>query len=388
MAGRDYYEILGVDRNASEQEIKKAYRQAARKYHPDVNRDDPQAEQKFKEVSEAYKVLSDPKLRQQYDQLGHDTFRQASRGGGAGGGGFDPFGGGFGGFDDLGDIFDMFFGGGDGRRRGRGARASAARRGADLRYDLEIDFEEAAFGRTVDIQVPRHETCDHCKGNGAEPGTDVRTCPECHGQGEVRQVRETPFGRFMNVAPCPRCRGEGRIVATSCSHCLGRGTQRRTRTLSVEIPAGVEDGQRIKLTGEGEAGERGGPPGDLYVFLSVRPHQFFEREGYNVLCEVPISFVQAALGDEIEVPTLDGRAKLRIPEGIQSGATLRMRGQGIPRLRGHGRGDQLVRIRVVTPTQLNAKQREALKEFAKAGGDETPESKNFFDRVREVFGGR
>lgn len=393
MATRDYYEILGVSRDASEQEIKKAYRRLARKYHPDVNKDDPDAESKFKEISEAYRVLSDPNLRQQYDRFGHDAFEQAARGGaGPGGGGFDPFGG-FGGFDDLGDIFDMFFGGGEGRRRSR----TAARRGADLRYDLEIDFKEAAFGTKVNIQVPRDEICEHCQGARFEPGTGVERCPQCNGTGEVRQVRQTPFGRFMNVHTCPRCHGEGEIIRTPCSRCMGRGTQRRTRTLTVEIPAGVEDGQRLKLAGEGEAGERGGPPGDLYVYLTVRPHEFFERRGYDIYCEIPISFVQAALGDEVEVPTLEGHAKLRIPEGTQSGALLRLRGQGIPRLRGHGRGDQFVRVRVVTPTKLNAKQREALLAFAAAGGEaipktsespETPESKSFFHRVRDALGGR
>lgn len=385
MASRDYYEILGVGRDASEQEIKKAYRQLARKYHPDVNKDDPDAESKFKEVSEAYRVLTDANLRQQYDRFGHDAFQQAARGGagGPGGGGFDPFGG-FGGFDDLGGIFDMFFGGGEGRGRSR----TAVRRGADLRYDLEIDFKEAAFGTKVDIQIPRHERCDHCQGARSEPGTDVERCSQCNGTGEVRQVRETPLGRFMNVGVCPRCRGEGEVIKTPCSHCMGRGTQRRTRTLTVDIPAGVEDGQRVKLAGEGEAGERGGPPGDLYVFLSVRPHDFFERRGNDVLCEVPISFVKATLGDEIEVPTLESTAKLRIPEGTQSGTILRLRGQGIPRLRGHGRGDQLVRVRVVTPTKLNAKQREALIAFATAGGDETPETKSIFERVRDALGGR
>lgn len=385
MASRDYYEILGVGRDAPEQEIKRAYRQLARKYHPDVNRDDPDAESKFKEISEAHRVLTDEKLRQQYDRFGHDAFQQAARGGAGGaGGGFDPFGGGFGGFDDLGGIFDMFFGGGEGRGRSR----TAARRGADLRYDLEIEFREAAFGTKVDIQVPRHETCSHCQGSRAEPGTDVQRCPQCNGSGEVRQVRETPLGRFVNVGACSRCRGEGEVVQTPCSHCMGRGTQRHTRTLTVEIPAGVEEGQRIKLSGEGEAGERGGPAGDLYVFLSVRDDDFFERHGYDVLCEVPISFVQAALGDEIKVPTLEGTAKLRVPEGTQSGTMLRLRGQGIPRLRGHGRGDQLVRIRVVTPTKLNAKQKEALGAFAAAGGNETPETKNFFERVRDALGGR
>ncbi len=392
MATRDYYEILGVSRDASEQEIKKAYRRLARKYHPDVNKDDPDAERKFKEISEAYRVLSDPNLRQQYDRFGHDAFEQAARGGagGPGGGGFDPFGG-FGGFDDLGDIFDMFFGGGGGGRRSR----TAARRGADLRYDLEIDFKEAAFGTKVDIQVTRNEICGHCQGARFEPGTGMERCPQCNGTGEVRQVRQTPFGRFMNVSTCPRCHGEGEIIRTPCTHCMGRGTQRRTRTLTVEIPAGVEDGQRIKLAGEGEAGERGGPPGDLYVFLSVRPHEFFERRGYDIYCEIPISFVQAALGGEVEVPTLEGHAKLRIPEGTQSGTLLRLRSQGIPRLRGHGRGDQFVRVRVVTPTKLNAKQREALLAFAEAGGEEIPETpetppetKSFFHRVRDALGGR
>lgn len=383
MASADYYQVLGVGKDASEQEIKKAYRRLARQYHPDVNKDDADAEAKFKEVTKAYKVLTEPKLREQYDRFGHAAFEQAAQQG-AGGGGFDPFGqGGFGGFDDLGDIFDMFFGGGERRGRQQGPR-----RGVDLRYDLAVDFEDAAFGTSVEIEVPRLEPCRHCEGSGAEPGTDIRTCPECEGRGEVHHARQTAFGRFVNVATCPRCQGEGRVVKTPCSHCVGRGQERRVRKLTVRIPAGVEDGQRVKLTGEGEMGTRGGPPGDLYVFLSVRPHDFFRREGYDVLCEVPVSFVQAALGANVEVPTLKGKATLKVPEGTQSGEVLRLRGEGIPRLRGTGRGDQLVRVKVVTPTKLNTKQREALMSFAKAGGEEAPEMKNFFERFKEALGGR
>lgn len=382
VATQDYYSTLGVSRNATEQEIKKAYRALARKLHPDVNKDDPNAEERFKEATRAYEVLSNPQLRQQYDQYGHAAFEQAAQNAGAGPGG--PFGGGFGGFDDLGDIFDMFFGGG--QRRGR--TNTGPQRGSDLRYDLDISFQEAAFGATIPIELPRHEACEHCKGSGAEPGTEIRTCPQCNGRGEIQQARDTPFGRFVNVSPCHRCRGEGRIPETTCSHCMGRGVQQRTRKINVRIPAGVEDGQQIRLSGEGEAGARGGPPGDLYVFLTVRPHQFFQRDGANVLCEVPITFTQAALGAEIEVPTLEGQVTLRIPDGTQTGKVFRLRGQGIPHLRGTGRGDQLVRVRVVTPTKLTSAQREALQQFAKAAGEEPAEVKNFFERVRDVLGGR
>lgn len=386
MATQDYYATLGVNRDATEQEIKKAYRTLARKLHPDVNKDDPNAEEKFKAATRAYEVLSNPKLRQQYDQYGHETFEQAAQHAGAGQGG--PFGGGFGGFggfDDLGDIFDMFFGGG-GQRRGQAH--TGPQRGADLRYDLDISFEEAAFGATIPIELPRQEACEHCKGSGAEPGTEIRTCPQCNGRGELHQARDTPFGRFVNVSPCHRCQGEGRIPETACSHCMGRGSQQRRRKIQVKIPAGVEDGQRIRLSSEGEAGARGGPAGDLYVFLTVRPHEFFHRDGANVLCEVPITFSQAALGAEIQVPTLDGKASLRIPEGTQTDKVFRLRGQGIPHLRGSGRGDQLVRVRVVTPTKLTAGQREALVQFAKAAGEDPPEVKNFFERVRDALGGR
>lgn len=375
MAKRDYYEVLGVSKDASEQDIKKAYRRLARQYHPDVNKDDPDAEAKFKEIGEAYKVLTNAEARTQYDQYGHAAFE---RGGAAGGGGGDPFGG-FEGFD---DIFDMFFGGGGGRRRG-----NAARQGADLRYDLEMDFEEAAFGLETEIVVPRTEKCDHCHGNQAEPGTPIKECPECGGTGEVRQARQTAFGRFVNVAPCHRCRGEGKIVETPCKECHGAGVVRKQRNLKVKIPAGVADGHRVRLTGEGEAGERGGPPGDLYVFISVRPHEFFRRDGNHVICEVPISFTQAALGDEIEVPTLQGTAKLKVPEGTQSGTRFRLKGHGIPDVRGYGRGDQYVVAQVVTPTRMTSKQREILKEFARVGGDQIEGEKGFIDRVKEALKG-
>ncbi len=378
MAKRDYYEVLGVSRDASEQDIKKAYRRLARQYHPDVNKEDPDAEAKFKEIGEAYKVLSNAEARARYDQFGHAAFEGA---GAAGGGAGGPFGGGFGGFEGFDDIFDMFFGGAQGRR------PTGPRQGDDLRYDLELDFVDAALGIETEIEVPRTEKCPHCKGNQAEPGTPIRDCTRCGGTGEQRQVRQTAFGRFVNVTPCPECRGEGKKVETPCMECAGAGVVRRRRTIKAKIPAGVDDGFRIRLSGEGGAGERGGPPGDLYIFISVRPHDFFERDGNDVICEVPISFVQAALGDELEVPTLHGSAKLRVPEGTQSGTRFRLRGQGISDPRGYGRGDQYVVTKVVTPTRLSAKQRELLKEFARLGGDKVEDERGFFDRVKDALKG-
>jgi len=375
LAKRDYYDVLGVSRGASEDEIKKAYRQLARELHPDVNPSDD-AEEKFKEINEAYSVLSDPERRAQYDQFGHAAFDNAGMGGP--GGGF----GGFGGFDDLGDIFaDMFFGGGFG-----GRQSNRPRKGADLRYDLTIDFEEAAFGVETTIELPRTEICDHCHGNRAEPGTPITTCPDCNGTGEVRTVQQTPFGRFASTRTCSRCEGEGKTFETPCKVCQGTGTVRKTRRINVNIPAGIDEGQIVRLSGQGEAGHRGGPPGDLLIVIQIRPHELFRREGNNVVCEIPITFVQAALGDEIEVPTLDGKVTMRIPEGTQSGKIMRLRGKGIQDVRGFSRGDQLVHIRVVTPVKLSSKQKELLRQFAKEGGGSTPdEAKGFFERMKDAL---
>lgn len=379
MAKRDYYEVLGVSREATKTEIKKAYKRLARRYHPDVNKE-PDAEEKFKEVAEAYRVLSDDQLRAKYDQFGHAAFDR--RGGGQDFGGF----GGFGDFSDFAgfdDIFDMFFGG----RTQRSARPGPER-GADLRYDLELDFIDAVKGLETEIEVPRIELCEKCHGNGAEPGTPIETCPYCGGSGQVRQERTTAFGRFVNVTTCPRCRGEGKLIRQPCSQCRGEGRVQRHRRVKVKIPAGVDDGTRLRVRGEGEAGVRGGPPGDLYIFVSVKEHDFFERRGRDIYCEVPISIVQAALGDRVEVPTIDGEEELVIPAGVQSGEVLRIRGRGVPAPQGYGRGDQCVVVRVVTPTKLTQKQRELLIEFAKANGDNLPKgakSKGFFGKVKDAF---
>ena len=355
---RDYYEILGVSKTASDDEIKKAFRKMAKKYHPDANRANPQeAEEKFKEVNEAYEILSDPNRRAQYDQFGHDAF--SAQGQGAGGfGGFGGFGGG--GFS---DIFDMFFG----QAGFGGARQAGPERGADLRYDLEVSFEEAAFGLETEIQIPRTEDCPSCGGTGAAPGTHPENCPDCRGRGQVEVEQNTPFGRMRNIRTCPKCNGEGKIVKTPCKECAGRGKTRVRRKIKIKVPAGVDNGSRLRVAHEGEAGQRGGQPGDLYVFIFVKQHKLFTREGSDVICEMPISFVQAALGDEVEVPTLDGRVKLKIPEGTQSSTIFRIRDKGIPNLRGHGRGDQHVKVKVMTPQKLTGEQKELLRQFARAG---------------------
>ena len=376
MSKRDYYEVLGVNKGASDDEVKKAFRKMARKYHPDVNRDKPEAEAKFKEVNEAYEILSNPDRRSQYDQMGHAAFD------GSGGGGFGGFGGGGGG--GFNDIFDMFFGG----QQGFGGRHAGPEKGSDLRYDMEIAFEEAAFGVEKDIQIPRTEDCKKCSGSGAAPGTHAETCGQCKGTGQVQVAQNTPFGRMINTRTCDRCHGEGKIVKTPCKDCHGKGTTRVNRKINVKIPAGVDNGSRLRVTHEGEAGMRGGPPGDLYVYIFVKQHKLFTREGNEVICEVPISFVQATLGDEIEVPTLDGKVQLKIGEGTQSGTVFRIKGKGIPHLRGNGRGDQHVRVKVLTPQKLNDKQRELLQEFAKASGENVnPEQKNFFKKMKDIFGG-
>lgn len=376
MSKRDYYEVLGVSRDATNDEIKKAYRKLARKYHPDANKDDRNAAEKFKEVSEAYSVLSDPGKRESYDRFGHAATDGNFNGfGGFGGFGGADFGGG------INDIFDMFFGGGGRQRRG-------PEQGADLRVDVELTFEEAAFGLEKDIKVPRTEECGTCGGSGAAPGTGKKNCDQCGGSGQVQFAQSTPFGRIVQSRTCDRCRGAGTIIDKPCSTCRGAGRVRRTRSIKVKIPAGVDNGARLRLAAEGEPGIRGGPRGDLFVFIHVQPHAIFKRDGNNVVVSAEINIAQAAMGDEITVPTIDGDAKLRVPEGTQSGTVLRMRGKGIPDVRGYGRGDQYVQVKVLTPTRLTDKQKELLQEFANIESQKSQgEDKGFFKKVRDAFMG-
>ncbi|MFC4766343.1 molecular chaperone DnaJ [Effusibacillus consociatus] len=365
MSKRDYYEVLGVSRNATEDEIKKAYRKLARQYHPDVNKDDPNAEVKFKEVTEAYEVLSDKEKRSRYDQFGH-----ADPGAGFGGGGAGDFGG-------FGDIFDMFFGGG-GRQRG-------PRRGADLQYNLQIEFEEAAKGTEKEIEIPRTEECPTCHGSGAKPGTHPDTCSVCRGTGTQEQIINTPLGRMVNRRPCQACGGDGKIIKNPCTQCHGNGSIKVRKRIHVKIPAGVDTGNRIRISGAGETGDKGAPPGDLFVVIYVREHRFFDRDGDDIFCRVPISFVQAALGDEIEVETLDGKVKLRIPEGTQTGTSFRLRGKGMPRINSSYRGDQHVRVIVVTPTDLTEKQRDILRQLGdELGVKPSEQQKTFFEKVKDA----
>src|SRR5579885_341981 len=370
---RDYYEVLGVARNASDEELKKAYRRLAIQLHPDRNPGNKEAEERFKEVNEAYQVLSDPDRRARYDRLGHAAF-EGHPGGGFGGFDFSQ------GFEEVcSDIFGDFFGAGRSRSR------SHSRRGDDLRYDLEIDFVEAARGVEKTISFQRLATCEACSGSGARSGAaGVRTCPNCRGTGQVR----TQQGFFSISTTCGQCRGEGMIIADPCPKCQGQGRTRRAQSLSVRIPAGVDNGSRLKLRGEGEAGSSGGPGGDLYVVIHVREHELFARQGNEVVVEVPVSFPQAALGGEIEVPTLDGKVKVKVQAGTQSGKVMRLKGRGFPDLHGYGRGDELVKLMVETPRRLSARQRELLEEFAKASGEDVnhPMSKGFVDKLKQMFG--
>lgn len=380
---RDYYEILGVDRNASQDEIKKAYRKLAKKYHPDMNPGDKEAEQKFKEINEAYEVLSDPEKKARYDQFGHAGVNgQGGFNTGGFGGGFGDFGD-FGDFGGFGDIFDMFFGEGfTGRRR------NSPQKGADIRYHMTITFEEAAFGAEKEFRVERTEMCSTCNGTGAKPGTKPVTCGYCGGTGQIRQTQRTPLGSFTQVRTCEHCRGTGKIIKELCPDCRGTGRMRRSRRVKVKIPAGVDNGSVISLRGEGELGVNGGPPGDLFIEIKVKPHEIFKREGQNIICEIPISFVQAALGAEIEVPTLEGKIKYTIPEGTQSGTVFRLKGKGIPSVRGYGRGDELIKVYVEVPKKLTEKQKELLRKFAEISGEDVNEqSKSFFEKMRNVFGG-
>jgi len=350
---RDYYEVLGISRDATEEEIKKAFRKLAFEYHPDRNRDDGAAE-KFKEVNEAYEILSDANKRAAYDRFGHE--------GAAGlfGQGFEGFD--FGGFGGFGDIFEAFFGGASTTTR------QAPQRGADLRYRLSISFEEAALGCEKEIDITRTETCATCRGTGSNPGSQPSRCPSCDGSGQIRRVQRSLFGQFINTAVCSQCHGEGRIITDPCRECKGTGVQRHKRRISVRVPPGVDDGTGIRLTGEGDAGLRGGSPGKLYVVLSVARHEFFTRDGDNVIYELPVNFAQAALGTEVEVPTLYGKSKLKIPAGSQTEKVFRLKDKGIPHLHRSGCGDQLVRLVVVTPESLTKEQRQLFEELAKSLG--------------------
>jgi molecular chaperone DnaJ len=376
MSKRDYYDILGVSKGASKEEIKKAYRSLARKYHPDVNQGDKNAEEKFKEVKEAYEVLSDDNLRARYDQFGHEGVKSEGFEGFGGAGGFGDFGG-------FGDIFDVFFGDQFGQRR----RSNGPEQGEDIRAELELTFEEAAFGVEKEVKINRKEKCRVCSGTGASPGSSPKTCPSCHGSGQIKVSQRTPFGQFQSIRTCSQCSGAGTIISDPCQTCQGKGRVNKRRTIKVKVPAGVEDGMRLRVAAEGGSGLRGGLPGDLYVFLNVKPHEIFERQGNNVFCECPISFAQAALGGEIEVPSLDGKVKMKIPEGTQTDTVFRLRGHGIPHLKGSSRGDQLVKVKVVVPTGLTEEQKELLRQFDDTVDDTNVagKEKGFFKRVKDAF---
>ncbi|WP_100406742.1 molecular chaperone DnaJ [Bacillus solitudinis] len=368
MSKRDYYEVLGVDKNASVDEVKKAYRKLARKYHPDVNKA-ADAEDKFKEVKDAYDTLSDPQKKSRYDQFGHTDPNQ-----GFGGGGGD-FGGGFG------DIFDMFFGGGGGRRNPNGPR-----QGADLQYTMTMEFKEAVFGKDTEIEIPREETCDTCTGSGAKPGTKPETCSHCGGSGQLNVEQNTPFGRVVNRRVCQHCEGTGKYIKSKCSTCGGKGKVRKRKKIKVNVPAGIDHGQQLRVPNQGEAGANGGPPGDLYVVFNVKPHEFFERDGDDIYCEMPLTFAQVALGDEIEVPTINGKIKLKIPAGTQTGTDFRLRGKGVPNVHGRGQGDQHVRVRVVIPKNLTDKEKELIRQFAEtSGGQPDEQTDGFFAKVKRAF---
>lgn len=376
-AKRDYYELLGVGRNATQEEIKKAYRQLARKYHPDVNKEDPNAAEKFKEFTEAYAVLSDEQKRALYDQYGHAAFEQGAGPGGFGGFDFDisDFG--------FGDLFDIIFGA---SATGRGRRGGP-RRGADREMRIDISFEDAMFGIEKDLELPRTESCEHCGGSGAEPGTATKSCPACRGSGKVRSVQNTPFGRFESVRPCSQCRGEGSIIEKPCKACRGTGQERKIRKINVRIPAGIDSGSRLRIQGEGEIGSHGGPPGDLYIFIAVKPHPRFQREGYNLITTLKVNFTQAALGDDISLELPGGQVhSLHLPEGTQPGTLLTVKGKGITHVQGHRLGDLKVIVEVTIPTRLSKKQRELLEAFYEEGGEKRTGRKGLFGKFKDASG--
>ncbi len=377
MPKRDYYEILGVDRNASKEEIKRAYRKLARKYHPDVNKD-PDAEEKFKEISEAYEVLADDNKRANYDRFGHAGAQAGFSSGGFTWQDFTHF-------DDISDIFgrdffgrdifDVFFGD---RKR---TRRTEARRGSDLRYDLTVDLKDVIFGSEKEIVIERWENCNECNGTGAKDGTAIRTCQVCNGSGQVRREQRTPFGSFVTITTCGNCNGKGKTIVIPCEICRGTGRIRRRRKISIKIPKGIESGSYLRIRGEGDAGTKGGTPGDLYVIINVRPHRFFKREGNDLYYELPITFPQAALGDEFEIPTFNGPVKIRIPPGTQTGTIFRLKGKGVPLLNSNKRGDQLVRVIVKTPERLTSRQKELLREFSAIEGKPIQQQRSFVRRI-------
>lgn len=380
MSKRDYYEVLGVERSASPEEIKKAYRRLAKQHHPDFNRDDGEAEKKFKEIKEAYDILGDAQKRDHYDRFGHQSGYDGGAGGfnGFGGSGFGGFG--FGGID---DIFEQFFGGMGARRRPPGPE-----QGNHLRYDLEITLEEAFSGGEREINIPRTETCPECNGNRTRAGTSPETCSSCGGSGQQQYTRSTPFGRFVSMQPCGSCRGEGTVVSDPCPECNAQGRVVREKKIDLKVPPGIEDGTKLRISGGGEAGLRGGPSGDLYVVIRVRPHKQFKRQGNDLFVDLPVGISQAALGVEIEVPTIDGSASLRIPEGTQHGKTFRLKGHGMPYLRGTGRGDLRVRVLINVPRRLSPRQKELLLEFARLSGEDAGlDHKGFIDRMKDAFSG-
>ncbi len=384
---RDFYDVLGVDRDASEDEIKRAFRRVASEHHPDVS-DDPESEEIFKQAQRAKEVLTDEEQRQAYDRLGHERFEQARKqggfdgGGGGGFGGGSPFGGGgdpFGGDGPFGDLFEQFFGGGGGRSRNR------PRQGADLQTRLQIDLEDAYEGVEKRVTIRRPERCPDCDGRGHPPDEDPERCPQCEGRGQVTQVQQTALGRVQQTTTCPRCEGAGELYERRCSTCGGEGSVTNEASLSVEVPAGIRDGQTLRMEGEGAPGERGAPNGDLLIEITVADHPEFERDGDDIYRREAISFPQAVFGDTVEVPTLGGSVEMDVPAGTQSGETFRLRGKGMPKLRGRGHGDQYVQVRVVTPDSLNAEQREALERFAEAGGEDVDVSPGFFEKLRGQF---
>ncbi|MBQ9646782.1 MAG: molecular chaperone DnaJ [Oscillospiraceae bacterium] len=373
---RDYYEVLGLEKGATDEEIKKAYKKLARKYHPDLNPGDKTAEEKFKELGEAYEVLSDPQKKARYDQFGFAGVDPNYGAGGGYGGGMDFD------FGDLGDIFGSFFGGGFGGATR--ANPNAPQRGESLRTSVNITFEEACFGCEKEVIIERVEQCDACRGSGCEPGTTAEVCQECGGRGMVQRRQQTPLGFMSTSSPCPKCGGKGRIIHKPCKACGGRGAVRKRKTLKVTIPAGIDNGQTISLRGQGNAGKNGGPSGDLLIVVAVRQHDIFRREGTSILCEAPITFTQAALGAELEIPTIDGKVKYNIPEGTQSGTTFRLKGKGVPGMGGRARGDQYVTVYIETPRNLNKEQKAALKKFSELLGEKNyEESRSFFGKFKK-----